>query len=85
MTTNTTPRALLTLRITPDHGGEPLRPIYSYIRLYREDDGLVWRIDGPLGDEVEVLPRPATVEQAKADARAVYLRNGPFAPAASWL
>jgi len=59
--------------------------VYSYLKLYREEDGLVWRIDGRLGDECETLPRPTTVEQAKADVRLVYLKSGPFKPVASWL
>jgi hypothetical protein len=80
-------KALLSFRITVDHdGGSPRSlPVFSHIKLYREDDGLVWRIDGPYGDEAEALPRPKSVESAKADARAVFPKHSPFAPAASWM
>lgn len=82
-------RALLSFRITVDHDDAgpsvPARPVYSYVKLYREDDGLVWRLDGPLGDECESMPRPPSVMQAKADARLVYPSHSPFKPYAAWL
>lgn len=86
----TTQRALLSLRITTDHNdagpGVPATPLYTYLKLFRENAGLIWRMDGPLGDECETLPRPASVAQAKADARAVYASHGsPWAPKAGWL
>lgn len=83
-------KALLSLRITVDHKDNPIKgrpavPVYFYIKLYREEDGLIWRIDGPLGEEVGVLPRPSSVSQAKKDARLVYPINSTWRPAASWL
>ncbi|MDD2664397.1 MAG: hypothetical protein PHD19_11655 [Dechloromonas sp.] len=82
-------RALLSIRLTVDHDdagpGVPARPVYAYVKLYREADGLVWRIDGPLGDECEALPRPPSAAQAKADARLVYPQHSPFKARASWL
>lgn len=80
---NTT-RAILSLRLTVDHIDRDT-PVYSYIKLYREDGALIWRIDGPRGDECETLPRPATVAQAKDDARAVYRSASTWEPADSWL
>lgn len=82
-------KSLLSFRITVEHDdagvGRPATPIYAHIKLYREDDEFVWRIDGELGDECETLPRPKSIEQAKADARAVYPAHSPFRPHADWL
>jgi hypothetical protein len=77
-------KPLLKLRLTVDHE-EDRSEVYSWIMLLREEDGLIWRIDGPLGDEVEVLPRPKTVKQAKEDARAVYPKGSVWHPFATWL
>ena len=77
-------KALLSFRITVDHEDRNT-PVYANIKLYNEEGTLVWRIDGELGDECETIPRPASVEQAKADARAVYPANSPFKPVAAWL
>lgn len=77
-------KALLSFRITVDHEDRNT-PVYANIKLYNEEGPLVWRIDGELGDECETLPRPASVEQAKADARAVYPAHSPFKPVAAWL
>ena len=77
-------KALLSFRVTVDHEDRNT-PVYSHIKLYNEEGVLVWRIDGELGDECETLPRPASVEQAKADARAVYPAHSPFKPVAAWL
>jgi len=54
------------------------------IKLYREDDGLVWRIDGELGDECETLPRPKTMADAKRDAIAKYPPNSVWKMKAAW-
>lgn len=48
------------------------RKVFTTVKLYREPVGLVWRVAGELGDEVESLPRPDSVAQAKMDALAVY-------------
>lgn len=83
--------ALLTFSILVDHDdagpGVPASEVRSEIKLFREDDGLVWRIGGELGDEVEMLPRPATIEAAKADVRATYGRDGAgvWQARATWL
>ena len=77
-------KALLSFRITVDHEDRNT-PVYSHIKLYSEDGTLVWRIDGELGDECETLPRPSSVEQAKADVRLVYPSHSPFKPVADWL
>jgi hypothetical protein len=76
-------KALLSFRITVDHEDRHT-PVVSHVKLYREDDGLIWRIEGPNGDSVDVLPRPKTVEQAKADVRAAYPLHSPFKPWAIW-
>lgn len=68
-------KAILKFEICTDAtDGESGRQVdvFAPVCLYREDGDLVWRIGGPMGDEVETLPRPATVVQAKADAKAVY-------------
>jgi hypothetical protein len=82
-------KALLTLSILVDAEdagpGKPAREVYSKIGLYKEDGQLVWRAGGPLGDEVEVLPRPSSTAQAKADARAVYPVGSAWKPRATWL
>ena len=76
--------ALLSLRITVDH--EDLStPLYTHIKLYREAEGLIWRMGGEMGNECETLPRPSSVKRAKADARLVYRVGGPFKPVAAWL
>ena len=75
---------LLKFDITIDHE-DHYTPVDVAILLYREQEGLIWRIAGPLGDECEALPRPPTVKQAKADARLVYPPHSPFKPRASWL
>ena len=84
---NKKPKPLLSLSIVVD--GDEIngrwQEVRCNIKLYREDDGLIWRLDGHLGDECEALPRPATLEKAKADARAVYRRGDPWFPRASWL
>ena len=54
------------------------------IKLYAEDDGLVWRIDGELGDECETLPRPKTVAGAKRDAIAKYPPASVWKMRAAW-
>lgn len=80
-------KAIRTLRIIVDSAEDKngiLRPVYAHIKLYREDDGLIWRADGPDGDPVEVLPRPASVAQAEADARALYPAGSAWNPSASW-
>lgn len=76
-------KAILSFRITVDHNDRNT-PVYSYLKLYREDDGLIWRIDGPLGDAAEGMPRPATVAQAKADARLLYRLGSAWQPTAKW-
>ena len=60
-------------------------PVDVDIKLFREDDGLIWRIGGELGDECEALPRPPTVAQAKKDARAAYPPHSPSRPRAAWM
>ncbi len=58
--------------------------VRHHIKLYREDDGLIWRIDGEFGDACETLPRPKTVAQAKADARAAYPYNSAWKMRENW-
>ncbi len=77
-------KALLSLRLTVDHADLDTS-IYSHVKLYNEADGFIWRIGGELGDECETLPRPISIEQAKIDARALYPKQSPFHPSASWL
>ncbi len=77
-------RPLLKFTIRADHE-DRYTPVDVDILLYREDDGLIWRIGGPYGDECEALPRPPTVSQAKADARLVYPLHSPFKPRACWM
>jgi len=77
-------KALLSFRITVDHEDKDT-PVFVHIKLYKEEDGLVWRIDGELGDECESLPRPSSVSQAKDDARSKYPSHSPFNPSASWM
>lgn len=77
-------KALLSFRITVDHEDRNA-PVYVNIKLYNEDGALVWRIDSERGDECETLPRPASIEQATADVRAVYPVHGPFKPVAGWI
>lgn len=77
-------KALLKFSILVDNDGEG-HDIRADILLYREDGELIWRIGGPLGDEVETLPRPATVKQAKADAALCYPENSTWRPRASWM
>jgi hypothetical protein len=89
-------KSLLSLRLTVDHNSRN-EPVYVFIKLYKEAEGLIWRLFGEYGDELGLgsfrvladsfwaLPRPASVAQAKADARAVYGRDHPFKPSASWL
>lgn len=77
-------KSLLSFRITVDHEDRNT-PVYANIKLYREDDCLIWRIDGENGDECETLPRPKSIKSAKDDARAVYPNHSPFAPKAAWL
>lgn len=77
-------KSLLSFRITVDHQGRST-PVYAHIKLYSEDDGLIWRIDGENGDECETLPRPASLDRAKDDVRSVYPNHSPFAPKAGWL
>ena len=54
------------------------------VKLYREDDGLIWRIDGEYGDECETLPRPKTVAEAKTNARAAYPWNSVWKMRENW-
>jgi hypothetical protein len=60
-------KSLLSFRITVDHEDRNT-PVYANIKLYREDDCLIWRIDGENGDECETLPRPKSIKSAKDDA-----------------
>ena len=76
-------KSLLSFRITVDHEDRNT-PVYAHIKLYSEEGGLIWRIDGEHGDECETLPRPESVEQAKADARLVYRVGSTWAPEADW-
>lgn len=82
-------RALLTFSVVVDHDdcgpGVPAREIRSSIKLYREDDGYIWRLDGPYGDAAEVLPRPTSLAQAKSDVRETYPLASAWHPLASWL
>lgn len=68
-------KAILNFSILIDHADKDTE-IRSDIKLYREDDGLIWRIGGEFGDPVEVLPRPSSIAEAKADVRATYGRDG---------
>ena len=78
-------KALLSFRITVDHEDRNT-PVYSHIKLYSEEGALVWRIDDEMGDECETLPRPPSVEQAKADVRETYGKAcATWNPVASWL
>lgn len=77
-------KPLLKFTITVDHE-DRYTQVDVDILLYREADGLIWRIGGEIGDECEGLPRPPTVAQAKADARLVYPPHSPFKPRASWM
>lgn len=77
-------RPLLKFTITVDHEDRHT-PVNVDILLYREADGLIWRIGGEIGDPCEALPRPATLARAKADARLVYPPHSPFKPRASWM
>jgi hypothetical protein len=77
-------KALLAFRITVDHDDKDT-PVYCHVKLYREQKELVWRADSEFGDEIETLPRPTTVRQAKKDACAVYPRHSPFKPSARWI
>jgi hypothetical protein len=84
-------RPLLSLRLTIDHNSRN-EPVFVDVKLYKEAEGLIWRLFGEYGDELDglgyvwSLPRPASVAQAKADARAVYGWPGhPFKPSASWM
>lgn len=54
------------------------------IKLYREDDGLIWRIDGEFGDECETMPRPKTVAAAKRDAVVKYPPSSAWKMRAVW-
>lgn len=89
MTTLTEPKALLTFSIIADHEdagpGVPACEVRIPIKLYREDGEYVWRTPGHLGDEVETLPRPSSLVQAKADVRMVYPRASVWQPRATWL
>ena len=76
-------KPLLMFTITGDHE-DRYTPVDVGILLFREDR-LIWRIGSELGDECEALPRPPSVAQAKADARAVYPPHSPFRPRASWM
>ena len=77
-------KALLSLRITVDHDDRNT-PVYAHLKLYPEDGALIWRIDSECGDECETLPRPTSIEEAKADARLVYRAGSTWHPVASWL
>lgn len=76
-------KALLSFRIAVDHDDRNT-PVHSHIKLFCEDGTLVWRIDSEFGDECETLPRPASIEDAKADARLVYRVGSTWEPAAPW-
>lgn len=75
--------ALLKFSITVDHENKDT-PVTVDIKLYSEDGVLVWRLDGENGDEVEAMPRPKSIEQAKEDARLCYPKNSTWNPKASW-
>lgn len=77
-------KSLLSFRITVDHEDRNT-PIYSNIKLYREDGELIWRINGENGDECETLPRPNSIAGAKDDVRSIYPSHSPFKPMAAWL
>lgn len=70
-------RALLTFSILLDHEDKGAE-VRGDIKLYREDGQLVWRIGGPLGDEVETLPKPKTVSGAQLDAMKAYPKGYPW-------
>lgn len=76
-------KALLSLRVTVDHDDRHT-PIFSNLKLYREDDVLIWRLDGEYGNECETLPRPRSAREAKLDARQVYADRAVWKPKASW-
>ena len=77
-------KTLLKFTITTDH--EDFRtPVNVEVRLYKEEDGYVWRLDGPYGDECEALPRPKSIRTAKEDAILVYPYHSPFKPRAAWM
>jgi DNA-binding XRE family transcriptional regulator len=76
-------KSLLTARITIDHEDKNT-PVYSFINLYKEENELVWRLDGPYGDECETLPKPKNLEQAKQDFRDTY-KDSAWCPKANWL
>ena len=77
-------KALLSFRITVDNEDKDT-PVFSNVKLYKESEELIWRIDGELGDECESLPRPSSISQAKDDVRLVYPSNSQFNPCAPWL
>jgi hypothetical protein len=82
-------KALLAASILVDHDDNPRGgaavEVRCAVKLYAEGGDLVWRAGGPMGDEVEVLPRPKSVAQAKADFAAVYPRQSAWHPRAAWL
>jgi hypothetical protein len=80
-------KAILTFSILVDADeiNGRTRDVRAKINLYREDGALVWRMGGELGDEVEALPRPGNVHQAKIDAREVYPSNSAWKSQSSWM
>ncbi len=54
------------------------------IKLYREEEGLIWRIGGECGDECETMPRPRTVADAKRDAIEKYPPTSVWKMKAVW-
>ena len=77
-------KTLLTARVTIDHDDKDT-PIYSHIQLYKEDGELIWKLNGPYGDECETLPKPKSIRQAQQDFREVYTMGSTWHPKASWL
>ena len=80
----TTPKALLSFSIITDHEDRNTE-VKTFVKLYKEDGQLIWRLDGHVGDECETLPHPQSIAQAKADARQTYLKGGAWKPLASWM
>lgn len=80
-------KALLTFSIEYDtvekHGR--LVPLRHNIKLYTEDDSLIWRIGSALGDPCYTLPNPKTIQEAKRDAIARYHQLSGWNMKASWL
>lgn len=54
------------------------------IFLYNEDNEYIWRIGGRYGDELDQLPRPQSLSQAKKDVYSTFPFSH-FKTRASWL